>query len=108
MSAKTKAAMSVSPRDAHEDRLRRATDRALSAATTAPLKVRAVLGLLEDVRPLPQYADQERRPANRGRLYYAARLANLSEGEWAALLDIAQSAQLTDRHAAHLVRRLER
>ncbi len=107
MSAKTKTAK-VSPRDVHAERLQRATDRALSAATSAPLKVRAVLGLLEDVRPLPQYADQKRRPAKRGRLYYAVRLANLSEGEWAALLDIAQSAQLTDRHAAHLVRRLER
>lgn len=70
--------------------------------------MRSVLGLLEDVGPLAQYADQERRPAKRGRLYYAVRLANLSEGERAALLDIAQSAQLTDRYAAHLVRRLER
>ena len=48
---------------AHEDRLRQATDRALSAATTAPLKVRAVLGLLEDLRPLREYEGQERCPA---------------------------------------------
>ena len=75
---------------------------------SAPLAVRSVLGLLEDVKPLPQYEDQERRPAKVGRLHYAARLAGLSDYEREALLDIAAAAGLTDRHAAHLVRRLER
>lgn len=75
---------------------------------SAPLAVRSVIGLLEDVEPLREYRDQETRPAKVGRLHYAANLAGLTAYERESLLDIAAAAGLTDRHAAHLVRRLER
>jgi len=55
-----------------------------------------------------QYFDQKRTPARVGVLRYAATLAGLSEDEEFSLIEITRSAGLTERHANHLIRRLQR